>query len=652
MQLTHGSLGNGITILNTYNNIGLPTNLHNYNSNTNILNVSYTYNVARGLTLSRNNYVANYNETFTYDNNERLLSWSNPSGTESHEYTTDGRISTSTEVGTYNYQNASRYNLQNLTLNYHGNQRNISHQTLSASYNMFKDPVTISENTYINFYYNLKNERSSAYYGYAGYAKTKHYSEGQQVEVIITNQTNNIYNYKFITYLDGDPYSANIVYIKEYNSSAASINFEGFYYLHRDNQGSILAITNQLGNVVESRVFDPWGNLKQGSINLIEHGYTGHEHFLEISIIHMNARIYDPFTKMFLQPDNIIQDNTKPDNYNRYGYCLNNPLKYTDPSGNVPIAPVFLAIIIGASVSSTVYLIQAAFNNSFSWEGLGIAAFQGAISGAASFGIGVAFGTTGKFMHEFARALAHGYSQATISGVFGSDVSNFGSSFAAGAVSSLVGSGLQAAGLKGLPLLYFGGALSGGLAAAITGGDFLEGAATGLIVTALNHGFREAFDNLTSQGQQKQNQQKTEEQIKENNCKTCIDDKTKNKNLFGSNYVGPNNPKNNDKTDNYSVTPINQSDANAKEHDIRYDKMKTKGFTGLITETRAIGADYDFVLKQFEAALNPLNNSFKNAATGLISGYALGLFALPKTIIQLIQPNGFMKIYINYHIYK
>ena len=126
------------------------------------------------------------------------------------------------------------------------------------------------------------------------------------------------------------------------------------------------------------------------------------------------------------------------------------------------------------------------------------------------------------FSFEFARALAHGYSQATISGVFGSDVSNFGSSFAAGAVSSLVGSGLQAAGLKGLPLLYFGGALSGGVAAAITGGDFLEGAATGLIVTALNHGFHEAFDNLTSQGQQKQNQQKTEEQKKENNCKVSV----------------------------------------------------------------------------------------------------------------------------------
>ncbi len=297
------------------------------------------------------------------------------------------------------YSNIRKNNIQILTIKFKLTKRNTSYQTLSATYNMIRDPIIITENTTVNFDYNYNNQRSRE--TYANSAKTKYYS---------------------------------------------------------------------------------------------------------VVIIHMNARIYDPFTKMFLQPDNIIQDNTKPDNYNRYGYCLNNPLKYTDPSGNVVIAPLLLAIIVGVSVSSTVYLIQAAVNHSFSWEGLGIAALQGAISGAASYGIGAAFGTTGKFLHELARALAHGYSQATISGVFGSDVRNFGSTFVAGAVASLVGSGLQAAGLKDLPLLYLGGALSGGIAAAITGGDFLEGAATGLIVTALNHGHEALRRN--SQGQQKLNQQK------------------------------------------------------------------------------------------------------------------------------------------------
>ena len=47
----------------------------------------------------------------------------------------------------------------------------------------------------------------------------------------------------------------------------------------------------------------------------------------------MNGRLYDPKLHRFLQPDNFVQDPSNTQNYNRYGYCVNNPLKYTDPSG-------------------------------------------------------------------------------------------------------------------------------------------------------------------------------------------------------------------------------------------------------------------------------------------------------------------------------
>ena len=47
----------------------------------------------------------------------------------------------------------------------------------------------------------------------------------------------------------------------------------------------------------------------------------------------MNGRIYDSEIARFLSPDPIIQDSYNILNYNRYSYCINNPLKYTDPSG-------------------------------------------------------------------------------------------------------------------------------------------------------------------------------------------------------------------------------------------------------------------------------------------------------------------------------
>jgi RHS repeat-associated protein len=47
-----------------------------------------------------------------------------------------------------------------------------------------------------------------------------------------------------------------------------------------------------------------------------------------------NARYYDPEIGRFISPDIYVQDFTNPQSLNRYSYVLNNPLKYTDPSGH------------------------------------------------------------------------------------------------------------------------------------------------------------------------------------------------------------------------------------------------------------------------------------------------------------------------------
>lgn len=47
----------------------------------------------------------------------------------------------------------------------------------------------------------------------------------------------------------------------------------------------------------------------------------------------MNGRLYDPVVGRFLSPDPYIIDPSFSQSYNRYSYCLNNPLKFTDYSG-------------------------------------------------------------------------------------------------------------------------------------------------------------------------------------------------------------------------------------------------------------------------------------------------------------------------------
>jgi RHS repeat-associated protein len=51
-----------------------------------------------------------------------------------------------------------------------------------------------------------------------------------------------------------------------------------------------------------------------------------------------NSRWYDPYLNRFTQPDSIIPDQYNPQDWDRYSYCRNNPLKYTDPTGYDPLA--------------------------------------------------------------------------------------------------------------------------------------------------------------------------------------------------------------------------------------------------------------------------------------------------------------------------
>jgi len=107
-----------------------------------------------------------------------------------------------------------------------------------------------------------------------------------------------------------------------------------FYYIHTDYQGSVIAITDADGDFVFQATYDAWGRqtVTKNEIAFFR-GYTGHEMLNDYGLINMNGRLYDPCIGRFLSPDNYVQQPTNSQNFNRYSYCLNNPLKYTDPSG-------------------------------------------------------------------------------------------------------------------------------------------------------------------------------------------------------------------------------------------------------------------------------------------------------------------------------
>lgn len=82
--------------------------------------------------------------------------------------------------------------------------------------------------------------------------------------------------------------------------------------------------------------------------------YAGYQYDEETGLYYINARMYDPVTARFLQADTYLGSLNDPLSLNLYTYCLNNPHRYTDPSGHVAItaAAVFLAVRIGISLLS------------------------------------------------------------------------------------------------------------------------------------------------------------------------------------------------------------------------------------------------------------------------------------------------------------
>ena len=114
-------------------------------------------------------------------------------------------------------------------------------------------------------------------------------------------------------------------------------------YLHHDHLGSTSAVTDEAGAVIERMAYDPWGKRRYANgvadttdsivPSSTERGFTMHEHLDELGIIHMNGRIYDPYTGRFMSADPFIQDAGNLQSYNRYAYVMNNPLNVTDPSG-------------------------------------------------------------------------------------------------------------------------------------------------------------------------------------------------------------------------------------------------------------------------------------------------------------------------------
>ena len=396
-QLT-SARSSGIERNYTYNTFGLPTRRYNslplyykgINPGTPSMlrcpDMSYNYDPLTGNLLTRTdnfrtifnmNITKRLTEHFGYDNLNRLCS----TDSMTIAYDAKGNLTEISNIGQFEYDTPQKpYAISDVIQS----DSVILSCDQDVTYTSFSRPATISEGVFdACFAYNEAKDRVKMTIDSLGQTIYTKYYLGGCYEYIPQQNKEHLY-------LFGDYYHAPMALIKKGGQLSA-------HDIYRDVQGSIVYSSNKICS------YDAWGRLRnpntqkvygsdeQPSLSL-GRGYCGHEHLPWFGLINMNARLYDPTIGRFLSPDPFVQmpDNTQ--SFNRYSYCLNNPLKYTDETGE------FWHILVGAVIGGVANLVANWNNIDGFWQGFTsfvVGAGAGAsVAATGGAGIGTVLGVS------------------------------------------------------------------------------------------------------------------------------------------------------------------------------------------------------------------------------------------------------------------
>jgi RHS repeat-associated protein len=98
-------------------------------------------------------------------------------------------------------------------------------------------------------------------------------------------------------------------------------------WLHADERGSIVAVSNSAGSVIALNAYDEYGI--PAATNMGRFGYTGQTWLPEVSLYYYKARVYSPYLGRFMQTDPIGYG----DGVDWYAYVDDDPVNRGDPSG-------------------------------------------------------------------------------------------------------------------------------------------------------------------------------------------------------------------------------------------------------------------------------------------------------------------------------
>ncbi len=177
------------------------------------------------------------------------------------------------------------------------------------------------------------------------------------------------------------------------------------YYFRKTAQGDVTALIDSSGSIVVKYVYDAWGNHKLygadgsaipasntthiGNVNPIR--YRGYYWDGQTGLFYVTSRYYDPQVGRWISADSIDNAMLQMDQLNGlnlYAYCLNNPIRYTDPTGGFVLSITALILIglgVGAAVGAGVSIVSQGLTvgwDNINWWQVGLDGVLGGISGA------------------------------------------------------------------------------------------------------------------------------------------------------------------------------------------------------------------------------------------------------------------------------
>ncbi len=386
-QLTAQSMGNSTDTQKVYdvNNGTISAIATGTLGNNNIQDLGFAFDTLGNATSRIDYNQSNLLETFGYDNLNRMTSSTLDNGsitTKNYTYDELGNLTSKDDMGNSGYTGNYTYgqgagihavtsvsvNGSNHALTYDLNGNAIqnynftANQTRNLTWSSYNKPVQITQgSSTLSFAYGAGREMILQDVNTATETSTRYYVSSLYEQNIEGSLTTDIH------YIRGG--DGTVAIYKERSNSTVETR-----YLHKDHLGSITAITDETGAIVESLSYDPHGKRRQPSWDdavaqvfstTTNRCFTGHQYLDDVGLIHMGGRVYDPDLGRFISADPTIQYPEVQQNFNRYTYVNNNPLSYTDPSGFGFLSSIFKAIgkIIGGVVKAVVGVVKAVLNS-------------------------------------------------------------------------------------------------------------------------------------------------------------------------------------------------------------------------------------------------------------------------------------------------